>query len=496
MKRPVKLTLIITLFVLLNLITTPIHSKPIPWNKFVRELSVISNLHTNLALTKSALKDFKNNPITRAEALLLTIEALGLSFEANLLQEVDLNELDELHPSLRGAVNLSILMKPPLIGPTKVPSIKWLKGNLDEKEAKSLIERALHLKNTGGKVSFKKKIDKDLELYWERSLNPNLYISYLKFNPQSDSLKLGIELAGSQVQNKERLSDICRRMNAIAGINGGFFKSDGEPVGALMIDGVLISEPLPNRGCFGWSNKGKFIFGKVSWEGSIRSQNGLTITIDGLNRKPNKDEELIVYTPFYGEILDLGKESTIATIRGERVYEVKRSQIEVIPKDGFIIVGYGERGNILYQLQIGEKVSVKAYLIPEKKSPIWREVSFLIQGGPTLIENGEIVNDDEGFNHNLINKKHPRTIIGETRSGHIILMVIDGRNPIRSEGLTVEELKIMLKNLGLKNALNLDGGGSTTLYLQGKLYNTPSDGKEREISYALLILNKKKGEKL
>lgn len=494
MKKPIKLTLIITLFILLNL--TYAYPKPISWSKFVRELTVISNLHLNSPLTKSALKDSKNHPITRAEALLLTVEALGLNFEANLLQEIGFQETTELSPNLRGAVNLSLLIKPPLLGSTKPPSLKWLKGELDEKEAKHLIEKALNLKNNGGKISFKKKIDKDLELYWERSLNPNLYIAYLKFNSKSNSLKLGIELAGSQVQNREKLSDICKRTNAIAGINGGFFKTDGEPVGALMIDGILISEPLPNRGCFGWNDKGKFTFGKVSWEGIVKSQSGLTITIDGLNRKPNKSEETIVYTPFYGEILNLENENTIAIIRGGKVFAVKEGQLEIIPQDGFIIVGYGEKGKTLYQLQIGEKVSVKAYLIPERGNPVWKEISFLIQGGPTLIENGEIVNYDEGFNENLIFKKHPRTIIGETMDGNLILMVIDGRNPIRSEGLTIEELKSLLKRLGLKNALNLDGGGSTTLYLKGKIYNTPSDGREREISYALLILNKKKGEKL
>ncbi|MBC7239143.1 MAG: phosphodiester glycosidase family protein, partial [Chloroflexi bacterium] len=87
---------------------------------------------------------------------------------------------------------------------------------------------------------------------------------------------------------------------------------------------------------------------------------------------------------------------------------------------------------------------------------------------------------------------HPRTIIGETQDGKLLLMVVDGRNPIRGEGLTIEELKTILKKLKLKNALNLDGGGSTTLYLKGKLYNMPSDGKEREISYALVILNRKR----
>ncbi|KUK13504.1 MAG: Putative periplasmic protein (DUF2233), partial [bacterium 42_11] len=392
---------------------------------------------------------------------------------------------------LERAIKLSFYMEPPLFEPSKLKSIQWLKGNLTEKEAKALIQKAFYIKNREGKVSFKEQINEDLELYWERNLNPNFYMAYLKFNPKSNKLTLRVGLAGNQVQNRERLSDICARLNAIGGINGGFFKADGDPVGALMIDGFLISEPFQNRGCFGWNEKGDFIFGRVSWEGMLETQSGIVLSIDGLNRKPS-GEEIIIYTPFYGEYLKLETETKIAIIRNWKVTEIKNGHQEFIPQDGFIVVGYGEKEREIESLRIGEQVSLKAYLIPEKKDTKWRKITFLIQGGPMLIENGEIVNQDEGFSEELLNKKHPRTIIGETQDGKLLLMVVDGRNPIRGEGLTIEELKTILKKLKLKNALNLDGGGSTTLYLKGKLYNMPSDGKEREISYALVILNRKR----
>lgn len=485
MKKAPKLILIILL--LLLSISNSASSKPISWDRFAKDLTAISKLHLDLALTKSALKDFKNHSISRAEAIYLTIEALGLGFEASLLQETNLLKNADLPDPIKGAIALSTLLKPPLLEMPKTVSLKWFRESLSEREAKALIDKALHLKNNGGKVSFHNKIDKDLELHWERTLNPNLYMAYLKLNPRSNNLILRIGLAGNQVQTREKLSDICKRLNAIGGVNGGFFKADGDPVGALMIDGVLISEPFPKRSCFGWNDKGEFVFGRINWEATLETQGGTNLNIDGLNRKPN-GEEIIIYTPFYGEALSLEKETTMIIVRNWKIYEIKRSSSEIIPVDGFIIAGYGEKERLLEGLTIDEGVSIKAYLIPEKKNPLWKRVNFVIEGGPMLIENGEIVSYDEGFSEELIVKKHPRTIIGETYDGKLIFMVIDGRNPRRSEGLTIEELKLFLKKLNFKNALNLDGGGSTTLYLKGKLYNTPSDGKERDISYGLVIL--------
>lgn len=482
--------LIITLLILV--IAKPSECKTTSWERFARDLTKISDLHLYLPLTKSALKDAKNLTISKAEAIYLTVEALGLGFEASLLQNIPSPPLNEFSLSLVGAINLATLMNPPLMDKRWL-NPKTLKTGLEEKEAKALIERALNIKRNGGKLRFNKKVDKDLELFFERTINPNLYICYAKFNPRSKTLKLGIELAGGQVQTRERLSEICKRKNALLGINGGFFKADGEPVGALMIDGILISEPTLERGCFGWNERGKFIFGRVKWEGALESQESrLTIRLNGLNRKPLKDDEIILYTSFYGDYLETNKEGVTVVVREGKVSLIKESGKEVIPKDGFIVVGYGNGGNLLRNLIMNERVAVKAYLIPEKANPLWREITFLIQGGPTLIENGKAVNYDENFNENLINKKHPRTIIGETQDGNLILMVIDGRKPDHSDGLTIEELKGLLKSMGLRNALNLDGGGSTTLYFNGQLYNIPSDGKEREISYALLIL--KEGE--
>lgn len=486
-----KKALIVTLIIIAFFSPTAcLYAKPITWDRFTTDLLVISKLHLDLPLTKSALKGARNYPISRAEAIYLLVGSLGLNFEANLLKNVSsIPQIKKCPYFLRGAINLAMFSKPPIIN-KKLVNLKWLKGSLSESEAKTLIRRALFLRKNGLKIEWTEKISKDLVLHWERKLDPPLYICYLKLNLRSKNLKLIPELAGTHVQDKEKLSEMCKRKKAIAGINGGFFAPDGDPIGALMIDGVLISEPFPHRGCFGWNDHGEFVFGIVDWEGELRSNSGIVVPIDGLNRKPIGNE-VILYTPFYGEKVDLKKGGVEVVVRNWEVSLVRESGEHYIPRDGFIIAGYGEKEGLLSRLRKGERIEIHAYLMPTEKKTIWRRITYLIQGGPTLIKNYKIVNYDENFKESFLEKKHPRTIIGETRNGDLILMIVDGRNAYHSEGLTIHELKELLASMKIKNALNLDGGGSTCICFNNQLYNLPSDsGKERKISYGLLILPK------
>lgn len=87
-----------------------------------------------------------------------------------------------------------------------------------------------------------------------------------------------------------------------------------------------------------------------------------------------------------------------------------------------------------------------------------------------------------------VNTKHPRTVIGEYPNGDILLIIIDGRNDNWSEGVTLERVQEKLIYLGVEEAYNLDGGGSTTLYYDGDILNKPSDGVERSVANSFILL--------
>ena len=103
------------------------------------------------------------------------------------------------------------------------------------------------------------------------------------------------------------------------------------------------------------------------------------------------------------------------------------------------------------------------------------DVDFVVGGSHVLIENGE------PGGGSLPAGRHPRTAIGIDDEDFAYLVVVDGRSSA-SSGMSLAELQRYLDGLGLLNAINLDGGGSSTMVLQGSVVNTPSDGRERSVA--------------
>ena len=88
--------------------------------------------------------------------------------------------------------------------------------------------------------------------------------------------------------------------------------------------------------------------------------------------------------------------------------------------------------------------------------------------------------------------RHPRTAVAKLKDGKFLMITVDGRQPGISVGMTLQELAEYLLSIGTTDAMNLDGGGSTTMYLDGKVVNTPSDKEgERKVSDAILVTLRK-----
>ena len=128
--------------------------------------------------------------------------------------------------------------------------------------------------------------------------------------------------------------------------------------------------------------------------------------------------------------------------------------------------------------------------------PGWNDCHSALSAGPMLVLKGQSRVDAgmEGFN---IEQSAPRTAIGATRDGLVLLVVVDGRQSDWSEGLTLPELSELFLNRNAVNALNLDGGGSSTMVLQNQIINRPSDfaipgqpGKERPVANVIALLRK------
>ena len=128
--------------------------------------------------------------------------------------------------------------------------------------------------------------------------------------------------------------------------------------------------------------------------------------------------------------------------------------------------------------------------IRDRTSPAWLDLWQAIGGGPLLVQDGRVnvTASQERFRADVAASCRPRSAVGLTVAGEMIVLAV--QNP----GLTLGELASIMVKLGAHDAMNLDGGGSTALVVQGKLLNDPSDGCERAVSNALLIFSGKEGE--
>ncbi len=121
---------------------------------------------------------------------------------------------------------------------------------------------------------------------------------------------------------------------------------------------------------------------------------------------------------------------------------------------------------------------------------VWNTLSF----GPSLLDNGDVaegiedVEVDTNFGNHSIQGEQPRTAVGIIDDNHLVFVVVDGRSPGYSAGVTMTGLAEIMQGLGATTAYNIDGGGSSTMYFNGELVNNPlGENKERGTSDILYI---------
>jgi hypothetical protein len=156
-----------------------------------------------------------------------------------------------------------------------------------------------------------------------------------------------------------------------------------------------------------------------------------------------------------------------------------------IPADGAVLVARGAQAGFLSaEAPIGANVTVLLTLTPP-----WANVLEAVGGGPIIVREGKpVYRSLEGFTTDQLAYRHPRTGVGQTADGRILLVAVDGRQPGYSTGLTNFELALTMMRLGCATASALDAGGSTTMAFDGKLLNRPSDpGGERAVAEALTV---------
>ena len=117
----------------------------------------------------------------------------------------------------------------------------------------------------------------------------------------------------------------------------------------------------------------------------------------------------------------------------------------------------------------------------------WPGILETSGGNPTLVRNGRVLSGNvDGTTP--FHRRNPRTAVGATADGRLLIVTVDGRQPGHSVGMSLRELAELFVGLGARSAINLDGGGSTTMVIDGTIVNRISDPQERRVPTALLVL--------
>ncbi|HMM81426.1 MAG TPA: phosphodiester glycosidase family protein [Pyrinomonadaceae bacterium] len=329
-----------------------------------------------------------------------------------------------------------------------------------------------------------------------------------------NKVRLDVVHALDSAIGTETTSSLAKRHNAVAAINAGFFRLDnsifaGDAAGVLMINHRLLSESSKDRSALFIANtpsETSASFARITIGSSFRV-GGKDFTFTGVNRERRADD-LIEYTPeFNTTTLAVGKglEIEVRDGRVRRIFD--GSGGSKIPDDGYVISATGKwrvallkaiRPESRVELFIGVSYYPRANEgfpneLTRAKDRAFSAAEDVTNGVPRLIRDGkiDITWKEEKASKDFVETRHPRTAVANLKDGKFLMLTADGRSEA-SGGIDLYDLADFLLELGAVDALNLDGGGSTTMVLDGKVVNHPSDkGGERKIGDALIVTLRK-----
>lgn len=294
-------------------------------------------------------------------------------------------------------------------------------------------------------------------------------------------------LAAETIMRRSTVSRIARQYGAYAAINGGFFSTLGPPLGLLVINGEWIKAPLYSRAAFGMTRDGQCAIRRLDFDGRVDFEGVGSLPLEGINQGHTDPDGVVAYTPRWGNVVVGARGLTRLVVGADGVVAqaLTNGEAAAVPAGGWVLSGHGRRAESLASIGLGTKARLSL-----GTSPAWPELYQAVGGGPLLVQAGRInvTAREERFRPDVTSGSRPRSALGLTAGGELILLAI--QNP----GVTLGELASIMAKLGARDAMNLDGGGSTALVVQGRLLNQPSDGCERAVSNALLVFEGRGGQ--
>ena len=343
------------------------------------------------------------------------------------------------------------------------------------------------------------------------------------------NIQFDVELANTQILGRETITSATRRLMKkevlpLAGVNGSFgIREDNRGRGGMMFNlhiqnGELVSIPTPldrwgysppsawGETSFGVTPDGEFLLDRVKLNGKLRIAGGTTemLPVEAVNQICDSLCPVVLFTPRFGprtltrRCYEFTLKELKLPITGKYtsrfvVTAVNPRGNSIIPSDGIVVAIEPHLARDLWVDKITESTAgtLEIALTPKK----WQRVQEGIGGNLRLVRDGKVEPELINFanfrggsvrNHRNGASRHPRSALG-FNDEKLFLIAIDGRQPGYSMGMTLYEMGTFFSELGIKHAINFDGGSSSTLWTLGRVANSPAHGYERRIFNVAMI---------
>lgn len=318
--------------------------------------------------------------------------------------------------------------------------------------------------------------------------NPNITI---EAESGKDQLHVGEKVLATTIREAEK-----EKVNVVAGVNADFWAGEPRaftPVGMLVADKMIYKMPSDKRSVFALTTSEQPYIGKATLKVSLSVQ-GKAYKVDSINI-PSTSKS-ILYTPPYGSSVPPARGTRYLIQLTEPIFlpnRAARGRIEKISSDtstpltANTLVFHVPQG-FDNNYQIPQASCELLAVMPE----VTGVVTSVCGGGPAIVADGRVkVATDEGSGASFASTRHPRTAIGYSKDkSTVFLVTVDGRQPKISIGASLDELGAAMVQIGCWRAMNLDGGGSTTMVVDGKVVNSPSDATgPRTVANSLLVIS-------
>jgi len=331
-------------------------------------------------------------------------------------------------------------------------------------------------------------------------------VNFVEVQPGAPGISFDAALSKDQVPGLERPSSAANRKSveghrAIVAINGDVWSgsslgANAAPFGIQVENGELEVAGSSARPTFGVGANGQPIIGAPLVTTNLVTPDGVVHPVSRINQHANAGET-VLYTPRFGAQTDAGDSGTDVVLTGvplplgtsvnatATVVAVRAAGGQPIDPGTLVVTGPAD--GYLASLVPGTSVQLTISITAG-----WEAVTQAIGGREFLLRDGATYIDPHP---SIADQRHPRTAIGVTATGAVILAVVDGRSAGYSGGVTDDDLASVMAQRGAVNAINLDGGGSTAMSVRQPgdgvvtVVNHPSGGSEHAVANALLLFS-------